>query len=135
MVRAYIDAGLDRPEPEQRFFYTGPMFRYERPQKGRYRQYYQFGVEIFGRDDPACDAELMIMIDDLRSELGLSLETQINSLGRDLPSSVPRGDARVWPSHLAELCEDCHARLERNPIRLLDCKIDDAAHANRHRAA
>ena len=53
VVRAYIEAGLDRSDPEQRFFYSGPMFRRERPQKGRYRQFYQFGVEVFGRADPA----------------------------------------------------------------------------------
>ncbi|MFI5351637.1 MAG: histidine--tRNA ligase [Candidatus Binatales bacterium] len=125
VVRAYIDAGLDRSEPEQRFFYTGPMFRRERPQKGRYRQHYQFGVEIFGRADPACDAELLIMIDDLRRELGLSLETQINSLGcAQCRPAFRAALLEFGRAHLAELCEDCHARLERNPIRLLDCKID-----------
>ena len=70
MVRAYIEAGLDRSDPEQRFFYSGPMFRRERPQKGRYRQFYQFGVEVFGRADAACDAELLMMIDELCRELG-----------------------------------------------------------------
>jgi len=63
VVRAYIEAGFDRTEPEQRLFYSGAMFRRERPQKGRYRQFYQFGVEIFGRPDAACDAEILIMID------------------------------------------------------------------------
>src|SRR6516225_999216 len=81
VVRAYIEAGLDRSDPEQRFYYEGPMFRRERPQKGRFRQFHQFGVEVFGRADAACDAEMIIMIDDLRSELNLELETQINSLG------------------------------------------------------
>ena len=81
MVRAYIEAGLDRSDPEQRFFYSGPMFRRERPQKGRYRQFHQFGVEVFGRADAACDAELLIMIDDLRRDLGLSFQFEINSLG------------------------------------------------------
>ncbi len=125
VVRAYIESGLDRTDPEQRFFYTGPMFRRERPQKGRYRQHYQFGVEIFGRADPACDAELLIMIDDLRRDLGLTLETQINSLG--CAECRPRfRDALLefGKANLDRLCEDCHARLERNPLRLLDCKID-----------
>src|SRR5260370_22215450 len=81
VVRAYIEAGMDRSDPEQRFFYSGPMFRREPPQKGRFRQFHQFGVEIFGRADAACDAELLIMIDELRRELRLDLETQINSLG------------------------------------------------------
>ena len=62
VVRAYIEAGLDRSDPEQRFYYVGPMFRRERPQKGRFRQFSQFGVEIFGRADAAVDAELMVMV-------------------------------------------------------------------------
>ncbi len=125
VVRAYIEAGLDRSDPEQRFFYSGPMFRRERPQKGRYRQHYQFGVEIFGRADPACDAELLILIDDLRRELGLTLETQINSLGcAQCRPAFRAALLEFGRAHLAELCEDCHGRLERNPIRLLDCKID-----------
>jgi histidyl-tRNA synthetase len=125
VVRAYIEAGLDRSDPEQRFFYSGPMFRRERPQKGRYRQHYQFGVEVFGRADPACDAELLIMIDDLRRDLGLTLETQINSLGCAECRPAFRGALLGFgKAHLAQLCEDCHSRLERNPLRLLDCKID-----------
>ena len=125
VVRAYIEAGLDRSDPEQRFFYSGPMFRRERPQKGRYRQFHQFGVEVFGRADPACDAELLVMVDDLRRDLGLAFQFEINSLG----------DAKCRPAfrtalldygraHFSELCSDCHERLERNPLRLLDCKID-----------
>ncbi|HXR37330.1 MAG TPA: histidine--tRNA ligase [Candidatus Binataceae bacterium] len=125
VVRAYVEAGLDRSDPEQRLFYSGPMFRRERPQKGRYRQFHQFGVEVFGRADPACDAELLVMIDDLRRDLGLSFQFEINSLG----------DAKCRPAfraalldygraHYAELCDDCHERLERNPLRMLDCKID-----------
>src|SRR5271170_7703741 len=81
VVRAYIEAGLDRSDPEQRFYYYGPMFRRERPQKGRFRQFNQFGVEIFGRADAACDAELIIMVDEFRRELGLEVEFEVNSLG------------------------------------------------------
>jgi histidyl-tRNA synthetase len=125
VVRAYIEAGLDRSEPEQRYFYSGPMFRYERPQKGRYREFYQFGVEIFGRADAAIDAELMMMVDEVRRELGLELNFEINSLGDG--ECRPRFRQAVLEygrAHLAELCEDCRGRLERNPLRLLDCKID-----------
>ena len=125
VVRAYIEAGLDRSDPEQRFFYSGPMFRRERPQKGRYRQFYQFGVEVFGRADPACDAELLVMIDDLRRDLGLEFQFEINSLG--CPKCRPAFRAAVLDYgrlHFLELCRDCHERLERNPLRLLDCKID-----------
>jgi len=125
VVRAYIEAGLDRSDPEQRFFYCGPMLRYERPQKGRYREFYQFGVEVFGRADAACDAELLIMIDDLRRELGLELKMELNSLGcADCRPAFRQAVLKYGRAHFAELCEDCHARLERNPLRLLDCKID-----------
>jgi histidyl-tRNA synthetase len=131
VVRAYIEAGLDRSDPEQRFYYTGAMFRRERPQKGRYRQFYQFGVEIFGRADPACDAELLIMIDDLRRGLGLTLRTEINSLGcRDCRPAYRAAVLEYGRAHFDELCSDCHQRLERNPLRLLDCKIDVAIAEN-----
>jgi histidyl-tRNA synthetase len=125
VVRAYIEAGLDRSEPEQRVYYAGPMFRRERPQKGRFRQFHQFGVEIFGRPDAACDAELIIMVDELRRALGLEVEFQINSLGDAKCRPAFRAALLQWGrAHLHELCADCHQRLERNPLRLLDCKID-----------
>jgi histidyl-tRNA synthetase len=125
VVRAYIEAGLDRSDPEQRYFYCGPMFRYERPQKGRYREFYQFGVEFFGRPDAAADAELMVIIDELRRELDLELNFEINSLGDGKCRPRFREALLQWGrTHLAELCHDCHQRLERNPLRLLDCKID-----------
>ena len=125
VVRAYIEAGLDRSDPEQRFYYSGPMFRRERPQKGRFRQFNQFGVEVFGRPDAACDAELLIMIDELRRELGLELEFQINSLGDSSCRPAFRTALLNWGrANLDRLCQDCHERLEKNPLRLLDCKID-----------
>jgi len=125
VVRAFIEAGLDRSDPEQRFYYSGPMFRRERPQKGRFRQFNQFGVEVFGRPDAACDAELLIMIDELRRELGLELEFQINSLGDSSCRPAYRSALLDWGrANLHRLCRDCHERLERNPLRLLDCKVD-----------
>ena len=125
VARAYIEAGLDRTDPEQRFFYAGPMFRRERPQKGRYRQHFQFGVEIFGRADAACDAELLILIDDLRRSLGLELSVEINSLGDGVCRPAYRAAVLEFGrAHWSELCDDCHNRIERNPLRLLDCKID-----------
>ncbi|HKD68801.1 MAG TPA: histidine--tRNA ligase [Candidatus Binataceae bacterium] len=125
VVRAYIEAGLDRSDPEQRFFYSGPMFRRERPQKGRYRQFYQFGVEVFGRADPACDAELLVMIDDFRRDLGLEFQMEINSLGHaECRPAFRAAVLEYGKAHWDELCSDCHARIERNPLRLLDCKID-----------
>jgi histidyl-tRNA synthetase len=125
VVRAYIEAGMDRSDPEQRFYYVGPMFRRERPQKGRFRQFSQFGVEIFGRADAAIDAELMLMVDEMRRELGLTLNFEINSLGDgECRPRFRQALLEYGRAHLAELCEDCHQRLERNPLRLLDCKID-----------
>jgi len=125
VVRAYIEAGLDRSDPEQRLYYSGPMLRYERPQKGRYRQFHQFGVEMFGRADAAIDAELMLMLDDLRGDLGLQLEFQVNSLGCQNCRPAFREALLAWGrEHYNELCEDCHQRLERNPLRILDCKND-----------
>ncbi len=125
VVRAYIEAGLDRSDPEQRFFYSGPMFRRERPQKGRYRQFYQFGFEVLGRADPACDAELLIMSAELCRDLGLKVRFEINSIGDATCRPAFRAALIEWGrAHWDELCEDCHNRLERNPLRLLDCKTD-----------
>ena len=125
VVRAYIEAGLDRTDPEQRFFYSGPMFRRERPQKGRYRQFYQFGVEIFGRPDAACDAELLIMIDELCRDLRVPTSMEINSIGDAKCRPAFRAALVEWGrAHWDQLCDDCHNRIERNPLRLLDCKID-----------
>lgn len=127
VVRAYIEAGLDRRDPEQRFFYSGPMLRYERPQKGRYRQFYQFGVEVFGRADAICDAELLVMIEEFRRELGIRLTFQINSIGDATCRPAFREAVRSFGlAHRDELCEDCRHRLTRNPLRLLDCKVDAA---------
>jgi len=125
VVRAYIEAGLDRTDPEQRLFYSGPMFRRERPQKGRYRQFYQFGVEVFGRPDAACDAELLIMIDELCRGLKVPFTVEINSIGDQKCRPAFREALVQWGrAHWDELCDDCHNRIDRNPLRLLDCKID-----------
>jgi histidyl-tRNA synthetase len=125
VVRAYVEAGLDRTDPEQRLFYSGAMFRRERPQKGRYRQFYQFGVEVFGRPDPACDAELLIMVDELCRDLNLPFRMEINSIGDHKCRPAFRSALVAWGrAHWNELCDDCHNRIDRNPLRLLDCKID-----------
>jgi histidyl-tRNA synthetase len=125
VVRAYVEAGLDRTDPEQRLFYSGPMFRRERPQKGRYRQFYQFGVEVFGRPDPACDAELLIMIDELCRDLKLPFTMEINTIGDQKCRPAFRNALVQWArAHWDELDDDCHNRLDRNPLRILDCKKD-----------
>ncbi|MFZ1888750.1 MAG: histidine--tRNA ligase [Candidatus Binataceae bacterium] len=125
VVRAYIEAGLDRSDPEQRFFYSGPVFRRERPQKGRYRQFYQFGVEAFGRTDPACDAEMLVMADEICKSLGIATRCEVNSIGDATCRPAFRAALIEWGrAHLDQLCADCHNRIDRNPLRLLDCKID-----------
>jgi len=123
-VRAYLQAGLTRSGP-QRWYYAGPMFRRERPQKGRLRQFQQIGVEWFGVSGPLEDAELLAMAHTFLSELNItSLRLEINSLG----CPVCRPDYRdklvtYLESHAKHLCETCNTRIEKNPMRVLDCKV------------
>ena len=125
-VRAVIQNGLTHNQI-QKLYYTGPMFRYERPQKGRYRQFTQFGVEVFGLADADIDAELIILSAKLWEKLGLdNLELQINSLG----SHQARQDYKVklvsyLTEHKSSLDEDSLRRLESNPLRILDTKNPD----------
>jgi histidyl-tRNA synthetase len=129
MVRAWIEHGLyNAPQPTKIFAY-GPAFRYENVQKGRYRQLHQFDIEVFGSQDPAVDAEVIELGINLVGRLGLKgLSVDLNSIGCPVcrPAYRERLIAHVKP-HLQELCGDCNERLERNPLRLLDCKAD-AAH-------
>src|SRR5690606_10876455 len=103
-----------------------PMFRYERPQSGRMRQFYQFGVEALGSDNPAIDAEVIALAMDFYTSLGLKkLTLVINSLG-DLESRMKHREALIahFQPHIKEFCSDCQTRLEKNPLRILDCKKD-----------
>ncbi|RKH61402.1 histidine--tRNA ligase [Corallococcus interemptor] len=123
-ARAYIEHSVNNQEPVSRWFYTGPMFRYERMQTGRYRQFYQIGAEAYGAKEPAQDAELMDMVVQFLEALGLQEVTlNINSLGDE--NCRPAYHAKLvdyLKSHREELCGDCQQRLERNPLRVLDCK-------------
>ena len=126
VVRAYVESGLVQRDPTARLWYRGPMFRRERPQRGRYRQFYQIGAEVFGRDDALADAELLVMLMRYLEHVGArDTRLELNSVG----------DARCRPAYrerlrefgqreLAALCPDCHRRLERNPLRILDCKVE-----------
>ena len=123
-ARAYIEHAILNQEPLTRWFYLGPMFRYERMKTGRYRQFWQLGVEAYGAKEPAQDVELMEMVVHLLNKLGLTgVSLNINSLGDDacrptyLTALVTHFTARK-----AELCPDCQIRLEKNPLRILDCK-------------
>ncbi|BHH85074.1 histidine--tRNA ligase [Desulforhopalus sp. 52FAK] len=124
LLRAYIEHGLYVQKPVQRLFTIGPMFRHERPQKGRLRQFHQLDVEVLGSESPRVDAELMAMGDMLFTELGIGVSLEINSLG--CPKCRP-GYRAVLIEYINEridaLCSDCKRRSETNPLRVLDCKV------------
>ncbi len=124
VVRAYLEDRLYAGPQPVKLFYTGPMFRYDRPQAGRFRQFHQFGVEVFGSHDPAVDAEVMAMAMDLLGRIGLhNLELCVNSVG--CPDCRPALRWRLqnfFRPQLENLCKNCRGRFEKNPIRILDCK-------------
>src|SRR6266566_4275505 len=126
VVRAYLESGLAQSDPSARLYYRGPMFRRERPQRGRYRQFYQIGAEVLGRDDPLADAELLVMLDRYLAAVGArATRLELNSVGDSVCRPVYRERLREFGrAHLAGLCPDCHRRLERNPLRMLDCKVE-----------
>jgi histidyl-tRNA synthetase len=124
VMRAFIEHKLYAADPVAKLYYMGPMFRYERPQKGRYRQFHQIGAEVTGITDPAIDAQVLTMLCHFFADLGLDEPSlQINSLGcpecrpgyRDALKEFLRGK-------LDQLCDDCRRRFETNPLRALDCK-------------
>jgi histidyl-tRNA synthetase len=126
VIRAYIEHRLDQRPGVQKLYYMGPMFRRERPQKGRYRQFYQIGAEAIGSESPMVDAEVIAMVLEILERAGLSgFQLLLNSVG----------DAHCRPQYLArlreelktvgpQLCDDCHRRAETNPLRVLDCKVE-----------
>ena len=109
-----------------KFYYVGPMFRHERPQKGRQRQFTQFGVENIGVKSPEIDAETIALGINIIKSLGIqSYKVLINTLGDDASRSAYREALKThFKDHLDELCGDCHRRYEQNPLRILDCKVD-----------
>ena len=126
VVRAYVEGGLVQRDPTARLWYRGPMFRRERPQRGRYRQFYQIGAEVFGRDDPLADAELLVMLMRYLEQVG-ARDTclELNSVGDTRCRPAYRERLREFGQReLAALCPDCHRRLERNPLRIFDCKVE-----------
>lgn len=123
VVRAFIQKKLDRAGGIHRFFYHGAMFRYERPQKGRLRQFHQFGVESFGVDSVYEDAAMIMMVSDILKELGIGYRLQINSLGDNNCMPTYREKLVKFVQECKDgICEDCIRRVETNPIRVLDCK-------------
>lgn len=125
-VRCYVEHHLYNLPSPQKFFYSGPMFRYERPQKGRFRQFYQIGVEAFGVLQPSIDAEIIAMLRNLLEGIGLKeVNFELNSIGCD----KCRPDYRnalldFFKGKLTEFCPDCQRRYELNPLRILDCKVE-----------
>lgn len=131
ICRAYIQHKMYAAEPLRKFYLTGPMFRRERPQKGRYRQFYQIDAEVFGVQSPYIDSELIFLLHTLLQRLGLEgLSAHINSLG----CPVCRPDfQKALLDFLGErkdkLCENCKRRLVKNPLRILDCKVQTCRQA------
>jgi histidyl-tRNA synthetase len=124
IVRAYVEHALHQHETVSKLFYFGPMFRRERPQKGRLRQFSQVGVEVIGRDDAAIDAEVLFLLHDLLATLQVrGAQIELNSLGCSVCRPGYRAALLAYgEAHRDVLCENCSRRLERNPLRLLDCK-------------
>lgn len=127
VVRSFVENKMfGIPDQPVKLFYTGPMFRYERPQSGRYRQFVQFGVEAIGSEDPAIDAEVIALVMDIYKAAGLKkLNLVINSLGDAASRSTHREAlVRHFEPRIEEFCGDCQTRLTQNPLRILDCKKD-----------
>lgn len=124
-VRAYVEHKLSKDEAATKFFYIGSMFRYDRPQAGRLREFHQFGIEALGVPGPNVDAEIILLAVQVMESLGLTdLKLKINSVG--CPKCRPGHRAKLqefFKPHLDELCADCKGRYDRNPLRLLDCKV------------
>ena len=126
VVRSYIENKLYAEPDVKKYYYNGTMYRYERPQTGRLREFTQFGVEVLGSNDPIIDAEVISLQYNILSALHIdNLQVSINSLG-DTESRNNYRDALVkyFTPHIDELCEDCKERLKTNPLRILDCKVD-----------
>lgn len=123
-VRAFIEHKLFAGALPVKLFYMGPMFRYDRPQAGRYRQFHQFGVEVLGSNDPSLDAEVIALTIDIYHRLGLKdLIVELNSVGCPKCRPVHRDKLQEFLSEKKEqLCSTCRQRYEKNPLRILDCK-------------
>ncbi|MFQ6083382.1 MAG: histidine--tRNA ligase [Candidatus Aminicenantia bacterium] len=126
VVRALIENRLYLKPNPLRFYYLGPMFRYDKPQKGRFRQFHQIGIEVFGEDDPAIDAEIVEMVDFFLKRLRIAdIEVLINSIGckncRPSYIEILREETK---KHQGKFCPDCQRKIEINPLRIFDCKKD-----------
>jgi histidyl-tRNA synthetase len=133
VVRAVVEHRLDLQPQPMRYFYMGPMFRYDKPQKGRYRQFHQIDVEVFGEKDPAIDAEIIEMVDAFLAALRVpDTEILVNSVGdRKCRPAYGRALREAALNRLADLCPDCRRKAETNPLRIFDCKVESCREAAR----
>lgn len=124
-VRAYVEHHLYNDPAPQKFYYMGPMFRYERPQAFRYRQFYQIGAEAMGVDDPKLDAEIIAMLSKILSSIGLAgLNFEVTSIGcKKCRPDYKTALKSFLGSKLDTFCGDCKRRYDANPLRILDCKV------------
>ncbi|MBQ2887914.1 MAG: histidine--tRNA ligase [Firmicutes bacterium] len=129
-VRAYVENKMFAGAQPTKLFYIGPMFRYERPQAGRFRQFHQFGIECFGASSPAADAEIIVLAWEFYRRLGLrNLELNVNSVGCPECRPVYRKALQDFlRPNLDKLCGTCQERFEKNPLRILDCKNPECQH-------
>ena len=125
-VRAFLENRLYADPQPTKLYYMGPMFRYDKPQAGRYRQFNQFGIEVFGADHATIDAEVITLAVEIFKRLGLTgLSVKINTVGcADCRPKHMEELKTYFRQHEDNLCETCRDRLERNPLRILDCKED-----------
>ncbi|GHT71246.1 histidine--tRNA ligase [Endomicrobiia bacterium] len=125
LARAFIEHRMGVSNPAGKFFYVGEMFRYERPQAGRYRQFHQIGAEFYDSSSPAADAEIIILAQDLLASIGISeIKVHINSLGCQKCRPLFKEALVKYFASVGDLCQDCIRRLDKNPLRVLDCKVD-----------
>ncbi|MCD4796805.1 MAG: histidine--tRNA ligase [Candidatus Cloacimonetes bacterium] len=127
VVRSFVENNLGMKDNSSKLYYLGPMFRYDRPQKGRFRQFYQYGVENISSDDPYIDAEVIAMGYVFLKKLGLSnFELEINSIGcTNCTGNYDKILVKYFTPFIQELCSDCRDRINKNPKRLLDCKVPE----------
>ena len=125
VMRSFIEHKLHAQDPVAKLYYLGPMFRYERPQKGRYRQFHQIGVEALGVEDPKIDAQILAMLCHYFEAVGIdNVELHINSLGcRECRPGYRQTLVDYLDAHIEVLCSDCQRRYRTNPLRVLDCKV------------
>lgn len=127
IIRAFLENKLYALPGVKKYFYNLPMYRYERPQAGRYREFVQFGVEFFGEESYMLDADVIVLGDTILKKLGLNgkYKIVINTIG-DLESRNNYQNAlkQYFSNKIDDLCEDCKKRLDKNPMRILDCKVD-----------